>query len=90
MSLTTHKFFTLTANWKDNDPYPLQIHGESESGPILIKLDSEAFTLFIENDKNISSFGDGYKIKDVPLKTFDGKSIKAVYLSSQSSFVIHQ
>lgn len=86
MSVTTHKFFTLTTNWKDNDPYPLQIHGESDSGPILIKLDTEAFTLFIENDKNISSFGDGYKIKDVPLKTFDGKSIKAVYLSSQSSY----
>ncbi len=86
MSLTSHRIFTLTANWKDNDPYPLQIFGESASGPVLVKLDTEVFTLFIEKDKNISFFGDVHNIKEVPLKSFEGKSVKAVYLSSQSSY----
>lgn len=86
MELNCSKFFVLTSQWKDDDRYPLHIYGSSENGPILIKLNTEKFTLFIESDKNINSFGAEANTKDIPLKTFDGKSVKAVYLSKHSSY----
>lgn len=86
MAISNQTIFILTTQWNDNDSYPLHIYAKSESGPILLKLNTEEFTLFIEGDKKITSFGDGCREKIVPLKTFDGKPVKAIYLSKQSTF----
>lgn len=86
MAINTRKIFILTTQWNDNDSFPLHIYAHSASGPVLIKINTEDFTLFIEADKNISSFGERTRIKEISLKSFEGKSLNAIYLSSQSSF----
>lgn len=78
--------FLLTSQWKDNDSFPLQFFAQSENGPVLLRFSQEKFTFFIEQDVSIQSFGNSVIEKQIPLKTFDGKNVKALYCSTQSDY----
>lgn len=84
--MTTCKLFLLTSHWHDGKAYPLQFYGISDDGPVLLKFSTEQFTLFVEQDAKLNGFNGQLSEKNVPLKTFEKKSVKAVYLKGQNDF----
>lgn len=78
--------FLLTGNWTESDQYTLKFFGKSDEGPVLLRFSLEKFTFFVEQSANITSFGNSVEEKNIPLKTFDGKSVKALYCKSQGDY----
>ena len=84
------KAFILQSKWADSERYPLQYYCSSNEGTILLKFDTEKFVFFAERLKleqaKVSSFQSKFIQKTVPLKSFDGGDVNALYCQNSSDF----
>jgi DNA polymerase-2 len=78
--------FILNSNWSDRNRYPLQYHCTGDNGPIVLKFDTEQFVFFADRSKMQQSFATNFTQKDVPLKSFDGQDVQAIYCKTSNDF----
>ena len=80
------KGFILTSSWHEDDKFKLQYFCTTDKGPVLLKFDTEKFVFFIGQDVKTPSSRVYFQEKNIPLKSFEGKAIKAVYTKSSKDF----
>lgn len=74
--------FIINSFWEDESQYPLQIFVTSQEGPALLRFNNQEPLFFVGND--CPSLGGSLvkREKNLPLKSFDGEGVKALYFDS--------
>lgn len=80
------KAFILTSNWHEDEQFKLQYYCSSDLGPVLLKFDTEKFVFFMEQSSKTPSSSTHFQEKNLPLKTFDNKPVKAIYTKNSKDF----
>jgi DNA polymerase-2 len=80
------KGFILTSSWHEDDQFKLQYFCTTDQGPVLLKFDSEKFVFFIGQDVKTPSTSIYFQEKKLPLKSFEGIAVKAIYTKSSRDF----
>jgi DNA polymerase-2 len=80
------KGFILTSSWQEDEQFKLQYYCSTDAGPVLLKFDSEKFVFFIGQDVKTPSTRINYQEKNIPLKSFEGQAIRAIYTKSSKDF----
>lgn len=82
----TIKGFILTSQWKENSSHYLQFYCSTDSGPVLLRYNTEKFVIFISQKDKVPSTQIRFERKDLGLKSFEGLSISAIYIGTSSDF----
>jgi DNA polymerase-2 len=80
-----YKGFLLTAHSEDRGGRNvLRFFGRASFGPFEIRLTKERPLFFVERDSQIKSLGINFERREVPLKSFSGRTVDACYFNSQA------
>lgn len=75
--------FVINSFWDDHGPFPLEIFGVGENGPFLLRFNNQEPLFFVSQKAPARQAGTlAVRSKDLPLKSFDGEPVKALYFKS--------
>lgn len=79
------KGYILTSNyWDQTNGHQLKFCGVSDDGPFEILVDNTKPLFFVERSANVNGL---FERKEVPLKSFSGSAIDALYFPTQKSLL---
>ncbi len=83
MSSNSKKAFILTSHYFDQGQHRLKYFCVDDHGPFTFTINNQKPVFFVEREKDVSFLKGIFQEKEVGLKSFAGKEMKAIYFQTQ-------